>query len=534
MGFRQWALMIALVLAGGLAGYFLRGSPAASPQAAVGQGGPGGSFQQGNRNPQGQGSQGFRSGQGRGGAGAVIPVQTAKTRSGTLVAQRQAAGTVVPTNQSRVAAPSGGVVARVLVKVGDTVKAGQPVIQLDDTQLRLTVQNAEIALQNARISLSSQTNAIREASLKLSQQLQAAKATLVAVQNSYASAQKVHQLGGISANDLQNAKSQLSTAQANVTAAQAALDQNQRAGNEALAQLRLAITQAQNQLRQAQINLANATIKAPFDGQIAAINVSPGESVGSSTQAFTLVSLERQVAFSVPPSDAPSLTPGQQLSFNTGSQSFAVKVNQRPAAPVNQSVALTARFIGEAVAAPGAVGNLSYRVRLAQGTLLPIAALQNDGIRSYVFTIVEGKAKAQNVTVLAQAGSDAAVRGIPGGAEVIVSPPPGLLDGASVVNQEEAGQRGQFGGQGGQQGQGQPGQGGSGQNRQGQGFQPGGPGNQQGQNQSGQNGQGWRQGNQGGQRNPRGQGSGQPGQGAQPGSPQGGANPPTQPQGGQP
>lgn len=48
--------------------------------------------------------------------------------------------------------------------------------------------------------------------------------------------------GGLLDNDLQNAKSQLSTAQANVAAAQAALSQNQRAGNEALAQLRLAST----------------------------------------------------------------------------------------------------------------------------------------------------------------------------------------------------------------------------------------------------------------------------------------------------
>lgn len=440
MGFRQWALMIVLVLAGGLAGYFLRGSPAA-PQPSVS--GPGGSFQGGQSSRGGPGApaqgQGFR-GQ-RGGPAAVIPVQTTRAEAGLLVAQRQAAGTVVPVRESRVAAASNGVVARVLAQVGDTVKAGQAVIQLDDTQLRIAVQNAEIALQNARISLSSQTNAIRDASLRLTQQLQAAQAALVAAQNTYASAQKVYALGGLSANDLQNAKSQLSTAQANVAAAQAALSQNQRAGNEALAQLRLAITQAENQLRQAQINLANASIKAPFDGQISAIQVSPGESVGSSTQTFTLVSLERQVQFSVPPSDAPSLSPGQQLSFRTSSQTYPVQIAQRPAAPVNQNVSLTARFVGEAVAAPGLVGNLSYSVKLAQGTLLPIAALQNDGTRSYVFVVLEGKAKAQTVEVLGQAGNTTAVRGVPGGSEVIVSPPPGLLDGASVVNQEQAGQR---------------------------------------------------------------------------------------------
>jgi len=430
----QWVLFAVLVAVGGVGGYLLRGSSGSSASASdasprsgfQGQSGTG-SFQSNRTGP--QTNQQNRTG----GRSPIISVQTDTSKSGILVAQRQSAGTVRPVTESQVAAQASGVVSRVLVKVGDILKAGQPVIQLDDTQLRIALQNADLALQNARINLATQTNATRDASEKLRQQLQAAQTTLETVRASYASAQKVYALGGLSSNDLGNVKAQLDTTQANYFAAQSAVAQNARAGNESLAQLRVAISQAQNQLQTAQINLANATLRAPFAGQIAAINVTVGEAVSPSSQPFTLVSAQRQVTFNLPPSDAASITPGQILNFSTGSQNFQVKVDQRPAIPINQNVPLTADIVGGTLPQAGTVGTLTYPVKLAQGTLVPISALQNDGVRNYVFILQGGKARAVTVEVLAQAGSSAAVNGLEGNQEVIVNPPPGLLDGSSVV-----------------------------------------------------------------------------------------------------
>jgi len=505
----QWVLVAGLVVAAGIGGYLLRGNTGnpAAPEAAGSvrsgaQGSPGGFAGQGR-------GQGFRSA----GRNVTIAVQTSTSKAGTLVAQRQTAGTVQPVTQSQVAAQATGIVTKILVNVGDTVKAGQPVIQLDDSQLRIAVQNAQLALQNARINLTTQTNATADATEKLRQQLQAAQTTLVNAQNSYRSAQRVYKLGGLSQNDLNSAKAALNTAQANVSAAQSALAQNQRAGSESLAGLRVAISQAQNQLQTAQLNLANATLKAPFAGQISAINVTVGEAVGSSSQPFTLVSPQRQVRFSVPPADAASISPGQTLNFDTGAQDFQVKVDQRPAAPVNQSVSLTARILGDRLPQAGTVGTLTYPVKLAQGTLVPIATLQNDGTRSYVFTVEDGKAKAQTVTVLAQAGSQAAVSGLGANLEIIVSPPPGLLDGSSVTKADltAPGQNGRNY----QQGQGQNGNG-QGQYRRRQG---------QGSGQSQQNGAG-SSGNPGQPANPTPPGTSQTQpRGPQSPSPQGGGQP---------
>ncbi|PZA07730.1 MULTISPECIES: efflux RND transporter periplasmic adaptor subunit [unclassified Meiothermus] len=423
----RWIGVILLMLAAGVGGYMLRGSspnsssPSNSRSGAAGPGVTGGF----------PGRQGMvRS--------ATVPVQTDTSRAGTLVAQRQAMASVQPVVQSRVSPQISGVVSQILVNVGDVVKAGQPLIQLDDTQLRIAVQNAQLAVQNAQINLTAQTNATRDATLKLEQQLQAAKTALNNAQMAYQAAQRIYQLGGISQSELNNARANLDTAQANLSAAQSALAANRRAGQETLAQLRVAVAQAQSQLQQAQINLANATLRAPFSGQVAAINVAVGETVNSGSQPLTLVSPERQVRFSVPPADAASLSPGQTLSFSTDAQSFQVKVDQHPAPPAsaNANVSLTARILGNDPSPAGAVGTLTYPVRLAQGTLVPITALQNDGTRSFVFVVEGGKARAQTVTVLAQAGSQAAVRGLAPNLEVIVNPPPGLLDGVSVAKVE--------------------------------------------------------------------------------------------------
>ncbi|MCX7037730.1 MAG: biotin/lipoyl-binding protein, partial [Spirochaetes bacterium] len=101
--------------------------------------------------PQGAGVQGSTQTGGR--RFAVIAVQAVPVVSGPLVTDNDTAGTVVPVTQSQVAAQVSGVVAKILKKVGDYVEEGATVVQLDDAALRLAVQNAQAALENAKINL---------------------------------------------------------------------------------------------------------------------------------------------------------------------------------------------------------------------------------------------------------------------------------------------------------------------------------------------------------------------------------------------
>ncbi len=436
-------LIGALIVAAGAGGYLIRDQTQSASVGGEPQAGAGGQYGSG----QGGSARGAGGRGGRGGANAIIPVQAVASRSGTLVAQRNAAGTVVPVNVSQVAAQTSGTVSKVIVKVGDAVKTNQPIVQLDDTQLKLTLQNAQLNLENAQINLKSQDTNTAQATGKLQQQLQAAQSALETANRSYTSTQQVYKVGGASKADLENAKTALDTAEANLSSAQSALSQNQRAGGEGLAQLRLAVSQAQIQLSQANLNLSNATLKAPFDGQITAVAAVQGQLVSPGAAAFSLASAAREIKFSVPPADATAFVPGRVFKFNTASQSFQVKVDALPAAPVAQNVPLLARVIGGAAPASGVVGTLNYGVNLAKGTIVPISSLQNDGTRTFVFEMIAGKSKAVTVNVLAQANSDAVVTGLEAGVQVIINPPPGLLDGAKVTT--DATPTGAAGGQGG-------------------------------------------------------------------------------------
>ncbi len=386
----------------------------------------------------GQPGAGSRSG-GPGGAGqgngrrfATIPVQAVTVQVGPLLTDNDTAGTVVPITQSQVAAQVAGVASAVLRKAGDWVKQGALVVQLDDSALKLSVKNAQSALANAKIILATGQQTVTESNPKLASQLESATTAFAAARKNADSQQKLFDLGGISSSQLDSAQSQLQQAQANVQAAQLALDQNQQSDTQSTAQLQLAVDQASTQLEMAQLNLRNAKITAPFAGQIAAVNVTPGSYVSLNTSVFTLVSGEKQINFSEPPADAPNFKAGDMVTFTLNGKSWPVKIMQAPSAPINGVVPMVAALPPSVPTSYGAVGTITYQLTLATGPQIPVAALQTRADATFVYSIVNGKAVEQPITILAQGGTAAVVKGVDAGMQVILNPPPGLLAGSSV------------------------------------------------------------------------------------------------------
>ena len=363
---------------------------------------------------------------------ANIPVQAAQVGFGPLTAVHESAGSVVPVTQSQVAVQVGGVVSRLLHQAGEWVAEGEAVVQLDDAQLRLAVGNAQAALETARINLAVAQDTASQSNPKLALQVQSAESTLSASQRSYDSQVALAKLGGASSSQVDSARGQLEQAKANLEAAKFALEQNGKADTQNIAQLRLAVDVTANQLRQAQVNLENASIKAPFAGQIAAVNVAPGMFVGQHTSAFLLVSQERQIAFGVPPIDAPSLPKGTVVRFTREGRGYDVRVRLAPSAPINGIVPMVAQAPQALTLTYGTVGTVSYSLELARGSLVPVAALQTNENQNFVYQIVQGAAAIRPITILAETGSSAAVTGIEAGSQVIINPPPGLLAGSAV------------------------------------------------------------------------------------------------------
>jgi multidrug efflux pump subunit AcrA (membrane-fusion protein) len=186
------------------------------------------------------------------------------------------------------------------------------------------------------------------------------------------------------------------------------------------------------QLQIAQLNLQNAAIKAPFAGQIAAVQVNPGTFVSLNTPVFVLVSAEKQISFNVPPSDAATLPVGAPVTFIYLGKSYTIRISQAPAAPLNGVVPLVASIPRSLSLPYGGVGTVTYALNLSRGAIVPIAALQVNEDQNFVFEIAGGKATMKPVTILAESGASAAVTGVADGATVILNPPAGLLAGSTV------------------------------------------------------------------------------------------------------
>lgn len=74
------------------------------------------------------------------------PLQTAKATVGDLVLYANGTGTIVPTTESSFGFDTSGQVREIYVQIGDQVKAGDVLAQLDDTDARLQLAEAQEAM----------------------------------------------------------------------------------------------------------------------------------------------------------------------------------------------------------------------------------------------------------------------------------------------------------------------------------------------------------------------------------------------------
>ncbi|MCW5879776.1 MAG: efflux RND transporter periplasmic adaptor subunit [Anaerolineae bacterium] len=166
-------------------------------------------------------------------ATAATTLQTAQVTKGNITTTVAATGNIQPVTQTDLNVHTSGTVQS-LAKLGDSVKKGDTVLQLDTTDLLLAVKTAEANLESAQLKLEQARQGATEAELAASQaKVDAAQASLNGLYS------------GATASDLAAAQSKLRTAQLNLDKAQA--------GPTAIE-----IANAQNKIEQAKNSLWSA------------------------------------------------------------------------------------------------------------------------------------------------------------------------------------------------------------------------------------------------------------------------------------
>jgi HlyD family secretion protein len=133
-----------------------------------------------------------------------------------------------------------------------------------------TVQQAQVTYDNAR---QAEPNNIQQAEAKLAD----AQAQLAALRNP-------------SKTDIAQKQASVDQAKASLAQAQANLAALTAPGTDSDVSIQQsAITQADQTLKQAQLKLDQATLKAPFDGVVTAVNIVPGSTASSATAAISML-----------------------------------------------------------------------------------------------------------------------------------------------------------------------------------------------------------------------------------------------------
>lgn len=221
---------------------------------------------------------------------------TMKVGKGTVTDAIQCTGTLEPVRKSQMGFKSDEAITAINVKPGDRVTAGQILAQQETTTLDAALRQAQSQLTQDEISVKNLTLSYEAAARTLAQQ------------------QELYNAGAVSRSDFDKASDALRKAELDLESARARLINDQA------------------KVDQARSDLEGATLIAPFDGIIGAVNAQVGQIIGlnaSSNNLLTVMSEDLQMSALVNEADIGRIQIGQKVEFTTsanGDKTFTGKV----------------------------------------------------------------------------------------------------------------------------------------------------------------------------------------------------------------
>ena len=326
------------------------------------------------------------------GAAAARAVRTVKPAARVETGLARATGAIRAREDAVLSARATGQIKRVRVNVGDRVKVGDVLAEMDST-------NARIALENAK------------AMLRLSE------ARLAEADRALVRGKVLFEGGGM---------------------AQSGLEGAQTGREMAAAQL----DQARAALRAAEQQVTDATIVAPFAGTVTAKFRNAGDTVTlmpvSPIVALTDVD-HLEVRLAVPEALEPAIAPGQIVQGTTtpGGRAFQAKVRVKSAVvdPMTRTVEVLADVVSAEGLRPGTLVTADFgRFGEGGGLFVPATALKTDGKASWVFVVASGKAERRDVAAeQIHPGTVLVKQGLAPDADVVLEPG-ALAAGDAVVS----------------------------------------------------------------------------------------------------
>jgi multidrug efflux pump subunit AcrA (membrane-fusion protein) len=404
--------------------------------------------------------------------------------TGSVTESVTASGTLEPDDTADLSFGASGTVKSVSVAAGDTVKAGQVLATEDKTSLDASLESAEAQLESAEDKLAqdevgsvsaTQITQARSSLATAKSALSAAKVKVATEKAALAKAEKAAGTTATTSSSSEAAASSTTSGSSAVSSDQSSLTQDEQAVTSdensvtqdaqavasdetpqsaaTVASDKAAVATAEASVASATTDVSEATLVAPFAGTVEAVNITAGDTAGSSgsgsagtgsssssttdssssssssTADIELISSDKfEVVVDVDASDISSVKTGDTAAVTlsgvtqpvTGTVTAISKV-----ASVSDGVATIPVTVAISGDPSGLYSGVSADVTIttfdkANVLVLPTAAVHTDGTSSYVYVLSAGNEARKAVTVGSQ-GSDTTqiTSGLTSGEEVV-------------------------------------------------------------------------------------------------------------------
>lgn len=354
-----------------------------------------------------------------------IPVSTAKAQERDLTDRIELTGSLTPDEQVTVYAKLSGYLKAIRVDIGDQVRPGQLLAELDAPEMTTALDEKRASLLKAQAALEQARAAIEEN-----------RAEAEFAQLTYQRLKRIHDRDadvlpgqevdqaragqGVAAGKLKNAEAQVKVAEAAVAGARA-------------------------EIRTLEAMLSYSRIEAPIAGVVTQRFVDSGALIqtasSSRTQAAPIVTIARtdrlRAIVDIPEPSAPLVHRGNPAMLLAGGLSIPVKVGRTADVLDPASRTLRAEIDvpnGGHRLRPGMTVNVSLELRKTPGAItVPVAAIHAERRNHTVFVVVNGKARLMTVkTGMESPEWIQILEGLHGGEDVVVAAAGTLSDGSLV------------------------------------------------------------------------------------------------------
>jgi RND family efflux transporter MFP subunit len=349
-----------------------------------------------------------------------VSVKTAPAHSGRIVRTVEFSGVLVPNHTVNIFAKLAGIATEVSEDVGDRVRNGQLLVQIDTKELNAQLAVAEAAAQG-----------VRDQAVQAKNGMETARLNLEMAQRSYERTKTLLDTKVVTVSQLDDAQTKLDLAK---TAFDNADRQYQTVTGSSLAQ-------AEAQVNFIKVEISNSTITSPIGGIVTNRNINPGEITSMNTPLLSIADVATlKLQGNVSQEDVVRIPVGGRVNvvvdaLSTNSYPGRVEQVGPIAAATGQYFPVVVSLRNDGKLLAGMTAKASFTWTGADGIIIPLSAVQdNQDGRASVFVLTEGRAHVRNVVLGPRSDSEVQViSGLSASDSVAISNVSALTDGMEVA-----------------------------------------------------------------------------------------------------